>query len=89
MLHQHTLEETAEAFGPCPECSGVSSDLDIYRSAAGIIRGHGEDAAIEAARRADEMLNKGDIDGQRAWLRILAAVQELQRTERPEGVTVN
>ncbi len=36
-------------------------DLDIYRSANVIIREHGEDAALEAAMRADAMLEKGDI----------------------------
>ncbi len=36
-------------------------DLDIYRSAQILIREHGEDAALEAAMRADAMLEKGDI----------------------------
>ncbi len=36
-------------------------DLDIYRSANVLIREHGEDAAIEAAKHADAMLAKGDI----------------------------
>ena len=36
-------------------------DLDIYRSAQILIREHGEDAALEAAMRADAMLERGDI----------------------------
>ncbi len=36
-------------------------DLDIYRSAYVLIREHGEDAALEAAMRADAMLEKGDL----------------------------
>ncbi len=36
-------------------------DLDIYRSADVLIREHGEDAAIEAAMRADAVLEKGDL----------------------------
>ncbi len=38
------------------------SDLDIYRSAQVLIREHGE-ATLEAAMRADAMLEKGDLEG--------------------------
>ena len=34
--------------------------------------------------RADEFLDLGDLDGQRVWMAIRAAVRELQR-ERPGG----
>lgn len=64
------------------------SRLDIYRSAAVLIREHGDDAPLEAARRADAMLDKGDLEGQRVWRQILAAVKELQRTACPEGRTL-
>ena len=40
------------------------SDLDIWRAANLLIRRHGEDAEIEAAKRADQMLDRGDLDGQ-------------------------
>ena len=65
----------------------VTSDLDIYRSAAILIQHHGEDAALEAAARADALLERGDLEGQAVWKRILAAVKELQRRDRPEGVS--
>ena len=42
----------------------MTSDLDIYRSAAVLVREHGEDAPIHAAMRADELMAKGDLDGQ-------------------------
>ncbi len=42
----------------------MTSDLDIYRTASGLIHEHGEDAALEAAQRADTMLEKGSLDGQ-------------------------
>ena len=45
--------------------SAVVDEIDIYRSAALQIEKHGEDAVIEAAIRADAMLDKGDLDGQR------------------------
>jgi hypothetical protein len=56
-------------------------DLDIYRSANLLVKQHSEDAAIEAAMRADAMLDKGDLDGYAVWRRILRAVEELQRVE--------
>ena len=42
---------------------------------------HGQDATIEAAMRADAMLEAGDLDGLAVWKRILRAVGELQGTE--------
>ena len=47
------------------------SDLDIWRSANELIKQFGDTADIEAAARADELLDKGDLEGQRVWLRIL------------------
>jgi hypothetical protein len=67
----------------------VTSDLDIYRTASVLIREHGEDATLEAAQRADAMLEEGAIDGQRVWKRVLAAVKEIQRQEPREGEAVN
>lgn len=57
------------------------SDLDLWRAANPIIERHGIDAALVAAQRADEMLAKGDVEGQLVWKRILAAINELQRTK--------
>ena len=53
-------------------------DLDIWRAANLLIRRHGDDAEIEAARKADAMLDRGDRDGQVVWLRIKRAIGELQ-----------
>ena len=38
------------------------SDLDIYRSANVLLKHHGKDALIEAAMRADAMLEAGRPD---------------------------
>ncbi len=38
-------------------------DLDIYRSANILVKHHSQDAPIQAAMRADAMLDKGDLDG--------------------------
>lgn len=57
------------------------SDLDIWRSANLIIQQHGDQAALYAAKRADDMLDKGDLDGKRVWLQILEKVRELQKVD--------
>jgi hypothetical protein len=54
------------------------SDLDTYRAANLLIRRHGADAEIEATRRADIMLERGDRDGQLVWMRIRRAIAQLQ-----------
>ncbi len=61
------------------------SALDIYRSAQVLIRQHGDDAGLQAAQRADDMLDRGDMDGLAVWKRILAAVEEIARTEPADG----
>ena len=64
------------------------TDLDIYRSARVLIDQHGEDAPIWAAQKADAMLEKGNLDGKRLWLKILVAIKDLLSKERPPGATV-
>ena len=63
-------------------------DLDIYRSANVLVKQHGQDAPIEAAMRADAMLDNGDLDGFAVWKRVIKAVEELLSKERPDGATV-
>ena len=53
-------------------------ERDIWRAANLLIREHGSDAEIVAARRADEMFERGDRDGQLVWHRIKQAIVELQ-----------
>ncbi len=65
------------------------TDLDIYRSANVLIKHHGQDASIQAAMRADAMLEKGDLDGYAVWKRILRAVGELQGTAPKSGEAVH
>ncbi len=79
----------SEQAGRAPGAATMTSDLDIYRTASGLIHEHGEDAALEAAQRADAMLEKGAIDGQRVWKRVLKAIKEIQRQEPREGEAVN
>ncbi len=63
-------------------------DLDIYRAAQALVKQHGEDAPIQPAMKADELLEAGDLGGAAVWKRIVKAVEELLSKERPAGVTV-
>ena len=67
----------------------MTTDLDIYRSAKLLVDQYGVGASLHAANRADEMLEKGDLDGQATWLRIYAAVMEMLRGERGGGEAVH
>lgn len=55
----------------------MTSDLDIYRTANEHIKHFGENAAIHAAMKADEMLLMADFDGHAVWIRVMKAVDEL------------
>ena len=39
--------------------------------------------------RADSMLGRGDLDGQRVWLRIVKAVKTLLETRPGDGAAVH
>ncbi len=59
------------------------SDLDIWRAAQVMAKRYGDGAVIEAAMRADAFLDQGNLDGERLWIRIMQAIDELRR-ERPK-----
>jgi hypothetical protein len=67
----------------------MTTRQDILRAASLVIANHGERAWFRCAQRADELLDRGDVEAARAWRRILAAVEELQSTERPDGATAH
>ena len=67
----------------------MTSALNIYRSANVLVKQHGAEAPIHGAMHADAMLDKSDLDGQRVWLRILAAVKELLDTRPGDGSAVH
>ena len=63
----------------------MTSDQDIYRSAKLMVDQQGDAAAIEEAMQADEELANGDLDGAAVWRQIVAAINELQRSEPKPG----
>ncbi len=62
----------------------MPTDLDVFRAANTLIKRWGADAEIRAAEQADAILEKGSIAGQQFWLRVLKAIDELQRQDRSE-----
>ena len=49
--------------------------LQFSRSARVVLDHHGQDALIHAAKRADDMLERGDVQGYEMWLAILAVLE--------------
>ena len=60
------------------------TERDIWATAKMLVDQHGADAPIHAAFRADELLDRRDLDGQAVWMRILAATRELMRLSDAE-----
>ena len=67
----------------------MTSDLDTYRSAHELIKQYGDAADIEAAMRADELMEAGDMEGRAVWKMILKAIEELLSKERPGDAEVH
>ena len=65
------------------------AEIDIWRTAALLVKRHGADARIAAAQRSDERVAAGDIESYAVWKRMLAAVAELTRMTPAEGERVN
>jgi hypothetical protein len=60
----------------------VIYELDIWRAANLLIRRHGANAELEAAKRADLMLDRGDDEGRLLWARIRRAIEALRAPRR-------
>jgi hypothetical protein len=51
------------------------AEVGGWRAANLLIRKHGIDAELEAAKRADLMLNRGDDEGRPLWAQIRRAIE--------------
>ncbi len=67
----------------------MNRDKEIYAVAGIYIREHGDDAVIEAATNADALLDAGDLEGQRIWLRVIEAIKTLSSTSPSLGSTLH
>ena len=65
------------------------TELDIWRSAYAVLKITANMQEIIAAMRADSFLEKGDLDGNRVWMRVLARVRELRREKSPGDEVLN
>jgi hypothetical protein len=54
------------------------TEVEIWRAAQKMIELYDLEAASVAGFRVDEFFGQGDIDGMHAWVRVLAAIKELQ-----------
>ncbi len=66
----------------------MTSDLEIIRVAASMIREHGDQANLEAAQKAEALLEKGDLQAQSEWARVAEAVEGIQSQIRLKDLGV-
>ena len=64
-------------------------DIDVWRSAHHMMKRYGDDAAVQAAMRADVLLAKGDTAGFQVWQRVVAAINELSQQQPSSGEPIN
>ena len=69
--------------------STMISDLDLWRPANVLTKRYGDGAATEAAMHADEFLDRGNLNDERVWTRIMKAIEELQRERPRDGEAVH
>jgi hypothetical protein len=67
----------------------VISDRDVWAAALLMVKRYKEDAMLEAAERADQFLEDGDLYGAETWHRILNAIERLQAKAPAEGEKVH
>ena len=91
MKREAAVARTSPSRSPCDarDDALMLSDLDLWRAAQVMVKRYGKDAATEAAMRADEFLDQGIIDGKRLWMRIMQAIEELQRERPGDGEAVH
>jgi hypothetical protein len=64
-------------------------EIDIWRMADLLVKDYGDEAVFLASRRADALLDQGDTDGFTAWLKVVKAIETLQRKGPPDGEALN
>jgi hypothetical protein len=72
-----------------PAGAGMISDGEVWQCAQLMVERFGDDAMLEAAGRADELLENGDMIGSETWHRILNAIERLQARAPADGEGVH
>jgi len=65
----------------------IISEIEIWRSARVTLAHFGNGARAQAQTRAEECESRADIDGWVKWLRIAAAIIELESGLRRENAS--
>ena len=65
------------------------SETDIWRAAMAMVKRYGVVAILEAAARANQLLEEGDPAGAATWHRILDAIERLQAQKPAEGEPIH
>lgn len=64
----------------------MTAAIDIWRAPHLLVQEYGaEEARTIADKRADALLELGELDGQRVWQGVLRAIAELSRGTRAVG----
>lgn len=53
-------------------------DRSVLQTAQGLLRAHGDKAAMECAEMADRWERRGDKEAADVWRRVMKAVRELE-----------
>jgi len=53
----------------------MMAEVGVWRAADLLIRKHGIDAELDAAKSADLMLNRGDDEGRPLWAQLRRAIE--------------
>jgi hypothetical protein len=55
------------------------NELDVWRAANILLKRYKADAVLIAAKRADALLDQGDMEGCGVWIRVTRAITELEQ----------
>lgn len=67
----------------------MSSNLQIYRTATGLLVEHGHDAPVQVAKRAVHHLHANEFDKCRIWIQVLKAIRDLMIMQAPPGTKLH
>ena len=62
----------------------IISEIEIWKSARAVVAHFGDGARARAQTRAEDCESRADIDGWMKWMRIAAAIIELQSGKHHE-----
>jgi len=64
-------------------------EIDIWQAAKLLIRQHGTQAELEAAKYVGGMVKRGDFAGEAAWKRVLRAIEELRNPSATDRAKIH